>query len=61
MLRLFERRGTITAEGLKIVGSVTAEGLVEVNRGVDRVTKPAPASHLATSGLPTRGDMQFAP
>jgi len=27
---LFGRRGTIIAEGLKIVGSVTAEGLVEV-------------------------------
>jgi cytoskeletal protein CcmA (bactofilin family) len=25
------RRGTVIAEGLKIVGSVTAEGLVEVN------------------------------
>jgi cytoskeletal protein CcmA (bactofilin family) len=28
-------RGTIIAEGLKIVGSVTAEGLVEVNGQVD--------------------------
>jgi hypothetical protein len=25
------RRGTVIAKGLKIVGSVTAEGLVEVN------------------------------
>ena len=30
MLGLFELRGTIIAEGLKIVGSVTAEGLAEV-------------------------------
>jgi cytoskeletal protein CcmA (bactofilin family) len=29
-MRLFRRRGTIIAEGLKITGSVTAEGLVEV-------------------------------
>ena len=41
------------------VGSVTAEGLVEVNG--DKVTKPAPISHLAISGLPTRGEMQLAP
>ena len=27
MFGLFKRRGTIIAEGLKIVGSVTAEGL----------------------------------
>lgn len=59
MLGLFELRGTIIAEGLKIVGSVTAEGLAEVDGGVDRVTKPAP--HRAASGLPTRGDMQPAP
>ena len=58
---LFGRRGTIFAQGLKVVGSVTAEGLVEVNGGVDRATKPAPASHLAKSGLPTRGDVQLAP
>ncbi len=61
MLGLFELRGTIIAEGLKIVGSVTAEGLAEVDGGVDRVTKPAPTSHRAASGLPTRGDMQPAP
>jgi cytoskeletal protein CcmA (bactofilin family) len=29
------RRGTVIAEGLKIVGSVTAEGLVEVNGHID--------------------------
>jgi cytoskeletal protein CcmA (bactofilin family) len=29
------RRGTVIAEGLKIVGSVTAEGLVEVNGQID--------------------------
>lgn len=34
-MRLFKRRGTIIAEGLKIVGSVTAEGLVEVNGHID--------------------------
>jgi cytoskeletal protein CcmA (bactofilin family) len=32
---LFKRRGTIIAEGLKIVGSVTAEGLVEVNGHIE--------------------------
>jgi len=30
-----KRRGTVIAEGLKIVGGVTAEGLVEVNGQVD--------------------------
>jgi hypothetical protein len=35
MLSLFKRRGTIIAEGLKIVGSVTAEGLVEVNGHIE--------------------------
>jgi cytoskeletal protein CcmA (bactofilin family) len=34
-MRLFKRRGTIIAEGLKIVGSVTAEGLVEVNGHIE--------------------------
>lgn len=34
-MRLFKRRGTIIAEGLKIVGSVTAEGLVEVNGQIE--------------------------
>lgn len=34
-MRLFRRRGTIIAEGLKIVGSVTAEGLVEVNGHIE--------------------------
>ena len=29
------RRGTLIAKGLKIVGSVTAEGLVEVNGQID--------------------------
>jgi cytoskeletal protein CcmA (bactofilin family) len=29
------RRGTVIAEGLRIVGSVTAEGLVEVNGQID--------------------------
>jgi cytoskeletal protein CcmA (bactofilin family) len=29
------RRGTVIAEGLKIVGRVTAEGLVEVNGQID--------------------------
>ena len=61
MLGLFERRGTIIAEGLKIAGSGTANGLVEVDGGVDRATKPAPISHLAAFSLPTRGDRQFAP
>jgi cytoskeletal protein CcmA (bactofilin family) len=32
---MFRRRGTIIAQGLKIVGSVTAEGLVEVNGQID--------------------------
>lgn len=32
---MFRRRGTIIAEGLKIVGSVTAEGLVEVNGQIE--------------------------
>jgi cytoskeletal protein CcmA (bactofilin family) len=35
MFGLFKRRGTIIAEGLKIVGSVTAEGLVEVNGHIE--------------------------
>ena len=39
MRRLFERlsrrRGTIIAEGLKITGTVTAEGLVEVNGHIE--------------------------
>jgi cytoskeletal protein CcmA (bactofilin family) len=35
MLSLFKRHGTIIAEGLKIVGSVTAEGLVEVNGHIE--------------------------
>ncbi len=35
MFGLFRRRGTIIAEGLKIVGSVTAEGLVEVNGHIE--------------------------
>ena len=34
-MRMFRRRGTIIAEGLKIVGSVTAEGLVEVNGHIE--------------------------
>jgi cytoskeletal protein CcmA (bactofilin family) len=34
-MRLFRRRGTIIADGLKIVGSVTAEGLVEVNGHIE--------------------------
>jgi cytoskeletal protein CcmA (bactofilin family) len=29
------RRGTVIAEGLKIIGSVTAEGLVEVNGQIE--------------------------
>ncbi|MGH6866287.1 MAG: bactofilin family protein [Methyloceanibacter sp.] len=32
---MLRRRGTIIAEGLKIVGSVTAEGLVEVNGQIE--------------------------
>ena len=32
---MFGRKGTIIAEGLKIVGSVTAEGLVEVNGQIE--------------------------
>jgi cytoskeletal protein CcmA (bactofilin family) len=32
---MFRRRGTIIAEGLKIVGTVTAEGLVEVNGRIE--------------------------
>jgi cytoskeletal protein CcmA (bactofilin family) len=35
MFSLFRRRGTIIADGLKIVGSVTAEGLVEVNGHIE--------------------------
>lgn len=35
MFSLFRRRGTIIAEGLKIVGSVTAEGLVEVKGQIE--------------------------
>ena len=35
MFSLFRRRGTIIAEGLKIIGSVTAEGLVEVNGHIE--------------------------
>ena len=31
----FRRRGTIIAEGLKIVGTVTADGLVEVRGQID--------------------------
>jgi len=34
-MSMFRRRGTIIAEGLKIVGSVTAEGLVEVNGHIE--------------------------
>ena len=30
-----KQRGTVIAKGLKIVGSVTAEGLVEVNGEID--------------------------
>jgi cytoskeletal protein CcmA (bactofilin family) len=30
-----KRRGTVIAKGIKIVGSVTAEGLVEVNGQID--------------------------
>ena len=30
-----KERGTVIAKGLKIVGSVTAEGLVEVNGQID--------------------------
>jgi cytoskeletal protein CcmA (bactofilin family) len=32
---LFRRRGTIIAEGLKITGSVAAEGMVQVNGQID--------------------------
>jgi cytoskeletal protein CcmA (bactofilin family) len=32
---MFRRKGTIIAEGLKITGSVSAEGLVEVNGHID--------------------------
>jgi len=35
MLRMFKRKGTIIDEGLKIVGSVTADGLVEVNGHIE--------------------------
>ena len=35
MFGLFRRRGTIIADGLKIIGSVTAEGLVEVNGHIE--------------------------
>ena len=31
----FRRKGTVIAEGLKIIGSVTAEGLVEVNGQIE--------------------------
>jgi cytoskeletal protein CcmA (bactofilin family) len=31
----FKQRGTVIAEGLKIVGSVTAEGLIEVNGQIE--------------------------
>ncbi len=30
-----KQRGTVIAKGLKIVGSVTAEGLVEINGQID--------------------------
>jgi hypothetical protein len=32
---LASKQGTVIAKGLKIVGSVTAEGLVEVNGQID--------------------------
>jgi hypothetical protein len=32
---MFKRRGTIIAEGLKIIGSVSAAGLVEVNGQIE--------------------------
>lgn len=32
---MFKRRGTIIAEGLKIRGSVSAQGLVEVNGQIE--------------------------
>jgi cytoskeletal protein CcmA (bactofilin family) len=32
---MFRRKGTVIAEGLKITGSVSAEGLVEVNGRID--------------------------
>ena len=35
MFGLFRRRGTIIADGLKIMGSVTAEGLVEANGHIE--------------------------
>ena len=51
-------RGTVIAKGLKIVGSVTAEGLVEVNGQIDGVARPAApcASLLCTHIL---GDASF--
>jgi cytoskeletal protein CcmA (bactofilin family) len=33
---MFRRKGTVIAEGLKIIGTVTAAGLVEVNGQIER-------------------------
>ena len=42
-------RGTVIAKGLKIVGSVTAEGLVEVNGQIDG--EPVAVPSLSPAGL----------
>jgi cytoskeletal protein CcmA (bactofilin family) len=43
-----KQRGTVIAKGLKIVGSVTAEGLVEVNGQIDGrlLRRSTPASKI---------------
>ena len=43
------RRGTVIAEGLKIVGNVTAEGLVEVNGQIEGRTALHFAHYLSQS------------
>ena len=54
-MHMFRRRGTIIAEGLKIVGSVTAEGLVEVNGHIEGIciaprssSRPKPRSRAGS-------------
>ena len=45
-----KHRGTVIAKGLKIVGSVTAEGLVEVNGQIEgEMHAPRSASRAALS------------
>ena len=45
-----KNRGTVIAKGLKVVGSVTAEGLVEVNGQIEaRCIAPRSSSRVALS------------